>query len=442
MSGPLRIHPDNPRYFTDDTGKALLLTGSHTWNNLVDMAPTDPPTPFDAKEHFDWLASLNHNFIRLWTWELLTWDTNGNKEKNAAVHHVWPLPWKRTGPDTALDGKPKFDLQQYEEAYFRRLRTRLLLAQERGIYVAVMLFEGWGLQHSPNAWENHPFHPQNNVEGLDGDLNGDGKGLEVHSGRDQKITERQRAYVRKVIDTVNEFDCVLYEISNENHPASTDWQYAMIRFIKEYEQTKPKQHSVGMTYQHKGGNNQTLFDSPADWISPNGPKGEPYRDNPPVADGSKVILADTDHFWGIGGNDVWVWKSFLRGLNPIFMDPHQGEVLSNKFDLKWIEPIRKNMGHALDWSRRVDLAAMKPQGELASSHYCLANRGKEYLVYAPPKSTNVSLKMPAARYSAIWFDTATGKESEPHLLEHTGDERSFEVPSQKGALLYVRSLEE
>jgi len=43
---PLRPHPANPRYFTDGTGRAILLTGSHTWNNLVDMGPTDPPAKF------------------------------------------------------------------------------------------------------------------------------------------------------------------------------------------------------------------------------------------------------------------------------------------------------------------------------------------------------------------------------------------------------------
>ena len=39
-------------------------------------------------------------------------------------------------------------------------------ARRRGIYVSVMLFEGWGLQFAPNAWEYHPFNPQNNVNGI------------------------------------------------------------------------------------------------------------------------------------------------------------------------------------------------------------------------------------------------------------------------------------
>jgi hypothetical protein len=35
-SAVLRISPINPRYFTDGSGKAIYLTGSHTWTGLID----------------------------------------------------------------------------------------------------------------------------------------------------------------------------------------------------------------------------------------------------------------------------------------------------------------------------------------------------------------------------------------------------------------------
>ena len=44
IQGPLRAHPTNPRYSTDDSGQAIYLTGSNTWNNLQDIWDTDPPT--------------------------------------------------------------------------------------------------------------------------------------------------------------------------------------------------------------------------------------------------------------------------------------------------------------------------------------------------------------------------------------------------------------
>ena len=42
---------------------------------------------------------------------------------------------------------------------------------------------------------------------------------------------------------------------NEAGEHSTDWQYHLINYIKEYESGKGKQHPVGMTYQGKGGTN-------------------------------------------------------------------------------------------------------------------------------------------------------------------------------------------
>ncbi len=67
--GPLRVSPRNPRYFCDATGQELLLAGSHTWNNLVDMGRSDPPEAFDFEAYLDFLERYGHNFIRLWTWD-------------------------------------------------------------------------------------------------------------------------------------------------------------------------------------------------------------------------------------------------------------------------------------------------------------------------------------------------------------------------------------
>ena len=407
MQGPLRVSDKNPRYFTDHSGKAIYLTGSHTWNNLVDMSPNQRLEEFDFESYLKWMKKYNHNFMRLWAWELMNWDTQGNREKDAKTHHVAPHPWKRTGPGEALDGELKFDLNAWNQDYFDRIEQRVRLAADSGISVSIMLFEGWGLQFSPNAFENHPFHPDNNINGVNGDADGNGSGVEIHTLGNDTITSIQKEYVRHVIDTVNKFDNVLFEISNENHPPSTDWQYHMIGFIKNYEKTLPKQHTVGMTFQYKGGSNQTLFDSPADWISPN-PEGG-YRDDPPPANGSKVIITDTDHLWGIGGNQQWVWKSFLRGLNPIFMDPYKGNVLRESFDPSWVEPIRKSMGYTRMFAQRLDLISMSPQPDMASSAYCLAGK-KEVLVYLPEgQDVRLDLTDYSGVFDVEWFNPNTGK---------------------------------
>jgi hypothetical protein len=434
-SGPLRVHRDNRRYFTDGSGKAIYLTGSHTWSNLTDMGSSDPPPRFDFDAYLNFLDRLNHNFIRMWTWESVTWKPG--HWRPGATHTVAPHPFARTGPGNAVDGKPKFDLTKYDRDYFDRLRSRVAAAARRGIYVSVMLFEGWALQFSEGSWKTHPFHPANNVNGIDGDVNRDGKGLEVHTLGNAEVTALQEAYIRKVIDTVGDLDNVLYEISNENHPPSTAWQYHMIKYIHRYESGRAKQHPVGMTFQYRGGSNRTLLDSPADWISPNHEGG--YRDNPPAGDGSKVILSDTDHLWGIGGNQAWVWKSFLRGLNPLFMDPYDGVVLGNRFDAKW-DPVRKSLGHTLRLVRRIDLAAMTPHNELASSGYCLAHAAAdtaEYLVYVPEGGrVTVDLSAAPKELEAEWFNPTSGASKVAGAIKG-GAPRTVTAPFAGDAVLRI-----
>jgi len=446
-TGPLRVHPLNPRYFTDGTGRAVYLTGSHTWSNFKDMGETDPPPCFDFEAYLDFLQQRNHNFIRLWTWELTTYTYDGK------LTYAEPFPWRRTGPATALDGKPRFDLDQFDEAYFDRLRSRVVEAGRRGFYVSIMLFEGHGLHASltPWCWDGHPFNIQNNINGINGDPNGDGRGLEIHTLQIPAVTALQEAYVRKVVDSINDLDNVLYEIANESGAYSTEWQYHMIRYIHEYEKGKLKQHPVGMTFQwakEYRGTNQNLFNSPADWISPSPDGG--YQDDPPAGDGSKVILSDTDHLWGIGGNVAWIWKSFCRGLNPIFMDPyreprkkdvrevtwtdHLSETL--RLDPRW-DPIRRNLGYTLAYANCMNLAAMVPRNDLASTRYCLADPGVEYLVYLPDGGdVMVDLSDAKTELAFEWLNPSNGGRMAGEITIGDGC-TEFTAPFSGDAILYV-----
>ena len=60
-SGPLWLHPGNPRYFADGNGKAVYLTGSHTWNNLPDIGTNRPPAAFDFDACLRLLTAHHHN---------------------------------------------------------------------------------------------------------------------------------------------------------------------------------------------------------------------------------------------------------------------------------------------------------------------------------------------------------------------------------------------
>ena len=201
-----------------------------------------------------------------------------------------------------------------------------------------------------------------------------------------------------------------------------------------------------MSFQWDGiegsGTDANLFNSPAEAISPSKGAGDGYRRNPPPADGSKVIISDTDHLWGIGGSESWVWKSFLRGLNPIFMDSYKESPHNKSPDLdpKW-EPIRRSMGYTLMYAKKMNLLAMTPHGALSSTGYCLANLGVEYLFYQPESNQPFTVTLKPAEYRYEWFDPQTGKMGDEGIINVDSEKQNF-TPSLKGdAVLYLRVTE-
>jgi hypothetical protein len=219
----------------------------------------------------------------------------------------------------------------------------------------------------------------------------------------------------------------------------------MINYIKSYEATKPKQHPVGMTWEWPGGNNNDLYNSPADWISPGG-NVDLSTYVPPVATGNKVILADTDHLCGICGDHKWVWKSFTRGENPLFMDIYddatsgRGSPFSHPADEV---AIRLNLGYTRTYANRMNLAAMTPQPSLCSTGYCLANAaatGAEYLVYLPTAgSITINLRATSGTLSVEWFNPNTGATANGGTI-NGGATRSLSAPFGGDAVVYLKSI--
>jgi hypothetical protein len=454
VTGPLTVSAANPRYFTaaGDTAdqRAVYLTGSHIWNNLHDgMGPgpgcAETPERLDYDAYLDFLAEHGHNFVRLWRWEQFKSQAAGGDFHLCMT----PQPWARTGPGEANDGKPKFDLDRFDEAFFDRLRDRVVGAGQRGIYVAVMLFDGFGvhLSPAPDHVEGHPYFAANNINDIGIGSIVDYQVLPL----DPRVQQLQETYIRKVVDTLHDLPNLLWEVANESSgggkadPAfaqmlglagtpewgdSTAWQYWVIDTVKRHEEAMGYQrHPIGMTMQYPVPDqtkvNQPLYASRAEWISPGyddevfaaggvpqAPGAPPSRwlVDPPAADGRKVIINDTDHY-ALGGDALWAWKSFLRGLHPILMDfgiiggvnppePSAGGPMSYAA----FEPARWAMGDTLRFAERMNLIGMQPRQDLSSTGYALANPGEEYLVLQPSGAADpFTVRLAAGTYTVEWF---------------------------------------
>jgi hypothetical protein len=456
-TGPLRPLAGNAHYFTDGSGKAILLTGSQTWDTFQDLDQSSSPAAFDFTAYVSFLKSHGQNITILWRKDLPTycgWGAGG-------TWHVKQFPWKRTGGSSgnqvASDGLPAFDLTQLDQTYFDRLRARVIQLQQNGVYAVVELFDGLGLSSNRCSNDGYPFTGGNNVNGVD-----DGGGTNsMTMGSPNSITNYQDAFVQKVIDTVNDQPNVLWEPSEEAPDNSTWWQGHMISLIRNYEAGKAQQHPVGYASLNvSGASDSTLYNSDADWVAPFA-RISPTSNCGSGTPACKININDSDHsYFGMWNDSAqtnrnYVWENFANGNQVMFMDPYliywttgnrnlcqsPTNGVCTGPDARW-NNMRDNLGYTLSYANKMDLAKMTPQGSLTSTGYCLAQTpsvGAEYLVYAPSGGTfTVDLTaMPSSRALNVeWFDPSTGTAS-PAGAVGGGATRGFTAPFSGDAVLYL-----
>lgn len=429
----LKVHPDNFRYFTDGSGKAVVLTGSHTWMRKP-VKGHWMNDGWDLKKfsrYLDFLQYWNHNYIRLWMWE------------QEGKTNLW-----------LKDADGTFDLNKINPAYIKRVRSFVTAAKARGFYVGIMLFQGWSgtCEASKEDWIRHPMNKANNKNGIDGDPNEIGWGNKVHTLDNRKIVAYQEKYVRKMIDAFNGFDNILWEIGNETIEPSIPWKAHMVKLIRGYEKHKPKQHLI-LDGTGNGVGNNSIGITGADIFSPCivtrwGALTDPYIGNPPIPSDSvgKPIVLDNDHL----GNHFlrytalnqrnWTFKSFTRGNHPLHMDcydvPWDGADPTSNHPMKGVatnphyDPQRKSLGDVQRFAKKMDLLNFFPTSDstICSTGFCLVNNGKEYFAYQPNTSGGISLNLTAGNYEAEGFDTIDSS-VDKLSFNWTGGMKEFSKPS-------------
>ncbi len=456
ISAPLQVLAENPHYFGDASGRAVYLTGSQTWNTFQDWGTNGAVQPIDFSAFVSMLVAHKHNFTLLWATELPTFRSLPTTEKNPPDFTVAPHPWLRNGPGEASDGKPKFDLTKFNQAYFDRLRDRVSQLNAAGIYAGVYFFTGEWLNSFRFSADGYPLSGGNNVNGID---DGGGTGA-VTMTAPNALTAIQDAYVKKVIDTLNDLPNVLWIVSEEAPANSSWWNNHLIALARSYEGGKPLHHPIGYA-STVDFSDATLLDSDADWIAPAArisPTSSRGRGHPAF----KVNINDSDHsYWGIWNdspqtNRNYFWINFTNGNQTLFMDPYvlyyprQNRNLSPapvngispRPDPRW-DNVRDTMGFIRAFAKRTNLAAMTPHGELASTGHALASLrpgDTEILIYAPSGGfLDVDLTGVTGNFAVEWLNPANGTKTKgPDVIG--GATRTFPPPFDGDSVLYLSSI--
>ena len=425
-AGPLRALASNPGLFADATGKAVFLAGSHTWDDFTDQC-VSPATPsaFDFTAFVSFLTSHGHNCTILWRW-----DQPKLEGLFSSTYTQTQFPWARTGPGTAVDGLPKFDLNTFDQSFFDRLRSRVQQLNAAGIYVIVMIGNGESLNvYRNSASDGFAMTAANNINGIADD----GLVSSYTMTATNSLMTLWENLVKKFCDTLHDQTNVIWELSEEAPGGSaTYWHPHLIDLIHTYEAAQGylKHPVLYSCLEPAAANDTTLYNSNADCCAPIAKVG------PTSATGTgtptqKVIINDGDHsYFGMWNDSAQTnrnvcWQNLCAGCGGyIFMDPYLMSIttaaqptrnvcvsptngICTGVDTRW-ENFRTNLGQMASYGKRMNLAAMTSQSALASTGQCLAHAGSEYLVYcnttAHSVGFTVDLSASAHQFAVEWYD--------------------------------------
>ena len=271
------------------------------------------------------------------------------------------------------------------------------------------------------------------------------------------ITAFQDAYVKKLIDTLNDQPNVLWIVSQEAPPGSEWWNSHLISLTRSYEAGKPLQHPIGYGVLADS-KDTTILNSDADWIAP-AARISPTSSCGTGHPGCKVNINDSDHsYFGMWNdspqaNRNYFWINFTQGNQTLFMDPYvvfyprekrnlcpdPVHGIGSGPDARW-NNVRYTMGHIRSYADRMNLAAMAPRANLSSTGHALVSADSahpEFLVYAPSGGNFiVNLSGVAGQLAVEWMNPATGAKTAGAPVSG-GSTLTFTPPFGGDAVLYL-----
>ncbi len=250
---PIALHPENPHYFQWRGEPTVLITSAEHYGALLNL-------DFDYRKYLDTLAADGLNNTRVFSGAYCEPEGAFNIKRNtlAPLEGRLITPWKRSETPGYKNGGNKFDLSQWDEAYFSRLRDLVGYADERGVVVEFTFFCP---MYGEGQWALSPMNAINNVNGVGNIARTNVYTLNRHGG----LLPFQEALTRKLVTELNPFDNVLLEIANEPYfgGVTMEWQHRIADVMVETERELPRKHLITQNI----ANNKALVKDPHPAIS-------------------------------------------------------------------------------------------------------------------------------------------------------------------------------
>jgi hypothetical protein len=426
-----RPYPGNPHYW-QHKGKPVLLLGGSKDDNLFQIP--------DLKEHLDEMVAVGANTIRN------TMSDRPDHGFEVRAFHQRP------------DGT--FDLEQWNEEYWRRFENMLRWTAERDIIVQIELWDMHDMLR-PDYWAAIPWNPDRNVNyTFENTRLPRQPSQSVYRGgesvgrpheffcsvpalnNDEVLLGFQRRFIDRVLEHTLRYDHVLYCISNEIHTEySPEWGWYWARHLRQRAREVGKGIEVTEMYwapelTHRA--HRDSLDRPEIYsffeASQNSARLDPeenwnnlqfvYRylkSQPRPINNTKIYGADGGSVWAGSTQNAQekFWRNIFGGsASSRFHRPATGLGLSEaaKVHIKSLRILTDAM-NVFVCEPRNDLLSDRSPNEA----YCLAEPGRQYAVYFPDGG-RVKLDVSEARgtLQVHWLHVGRSAWQEPQTVSAAG----------------------
>ncbi len=438
VAQPLRLHPDNPHYFEYRGRPVLLITSGEHYGAVLNTA-------FDYRKYLDTLAADGLNYTRIFTgvYREIPGSFNIRRNTLAPADKDFLAPFALTGG--------KYDLSQWNPAYFARLKGFLAEAGKRNVVVEISLFCTF---YEDELWAMSPMNAKNNIQGV-----GAVPRTEVLTLRHPELVKVQEAFVRKMAAELKGYGNFFWEICNEPYFAGValDWQRRISSVLIEAEGAN--RHVIAQNI----ANNQAEVRDP----DPNVTLFNFHYARPPATVAMNWHLRRPVGFdeSGFDGNHESIYRiqgwDFILAGGALYNNLDYSFVAGNEdgtFEYPPTQPgggnaaLRRSLGALVRFMKTFELARMEPNARLAvvpagdetsvralsepgRAHAVYLHRGKllrgarpQYVVYTEEQSTPLTLNVSAGKWHARWWNPKTGGIEKEEDIRHEGGSLVLATP--------------
>ena len=426
----IRPYHINPWYW-EYNEEPVMLIGASDRDNLWQW------TGETLTKHLDLIKSVGGNFVR-----------NTMSDRNEGDTYA---------PKEVEDGL--YDLEQWNEEYWNKLRYFLDETHRRSIFVQITLWDWFDLTGGDDygRFAVHPLNPANNITWETGTIE---NSRDYYGGSlsddNEPVLKYQHRYIEKLISITSQYDHILYNIGNESS-LSAGWDLHWSGYIQQVAAEYGRQiHVTTMLFAPETSVRRVMTyrdDFSFIEVSQNnqdalGPRsGKQHWEN--LLYWREIILAqglgpmpinnEKVYGQGVGTNTAAgsqrdaverMWRNLFGGAAATrFHRPAFGYDVEGGWGIGISEPAQQTLRamnmflNEFDLFNAVPFRGCETVGNSVDS-YCLADIGNAYAVYFPGGRATVHLDpwVHADRVAIKWLDVASLRWSEEEIVEPVWDD--------------------